>query len=116
MSMGRNSLWLAAGAFALTSGAAFAQDAADAIEAEARLQTVVVTGVVKAGGQNRLDFTVIGPAVNLAARIEGLAGELGRRILVSSEFVAIHGGAFDHVGEFALKGLSGERAVFAPGS
>ncbi|MAN67155.1 MAG: TonB-dependent receptor [Hyphomonadaceae bacterium] len=58
MLMGRNSLWLAAGAFALTSGAAFAQDAADAIEAEARLQTVVVTGVVKAGGQNRLDSSI----------------------------------------------------------
>jgi adenylate cyclase len=35
------------------------------------------------GGGNRLDFTCIGPAVNLAARIEKLASRLGRDILVS---------------------------------
>ena len=30
------------------------------------------------GGGNRLDFTCIGPAVNLAARLEKIAGQLGR--------------------------------------
>ncbi|MGH7065527.1 MAG: adenylate/guanylate cyclase domain-containing protein, partial [Stellaceae bacterium] len=37
------------------------------------------------GGGNRLDFTCIGPAVNLAARIEALAGRLGRAILASAD-------------------------------
>jgi adenylate cyclase len=35
------------------------------------------------GSGNRLDFTSIGPAINLAARIEKLAGQLGRTILAS---------------------------------
>ena len=38
------------------------------------------------GGGNRLDFTCIGPAVNLAARIEKIAGKLGRIVVASSEF------------------------------
>ena len=39
------------------------------------------------GSGNRLDFTCIGPAVNLAARLEKLAGRLGRTILASEDFV-----------------------------
>jgi len=35
------------------------------------------------GSGNRLDFTCIGPAVNLTARLEKLAGRLGRTILAS---------------------------------
>ena len=38
------------------------------------------------GGGNRLDFTCIGPAVNLAARIEKIAGKLGRTVVASAEF------------------------------
>ena len=66
------------------------------------------------GGQTRLDFTVIGPAVNLASRIEGLTRELGRPVLVSAEFAALHGGEFEALGSFALKGLSDKREVYAP--
>ena len=40
------------------------------------------------GAADRLDFTVIGPAVNEAARIETLCEPLGRRVLVSAEFAA----------------------------
>ncbi len=40
------------------------------------------------GAPTRLDFTVIGPAVNLVNRIEGLNKRLGRAILTSAEFAA----------------------------
>ena len=67
------------------------------------------------GGGNRLDFTCIGPAVNLAARIEKLAGKLGRAILVSQEFAARCERSLTRVGEFDLAGFSTRQAVFAPG-
>ena len=40
------------------------------------------------GATDRLDFTVIGPAVNEVARIEALCEPLGRPVLVSAEFAA----------------------------
>jgi adenylate cyclase len=46
------------------------------------------------GAIDRLDFTVIGPAVNEAARIEALCEPLGRRVLVSAELA----GAVDDAG------------------
>ncbi len=66
------------------------------------------------GGGNRLDFTVIRPAVNLASRIEGLTRELGEGVLASAEFAAIHGGSFKMLGEFELNGITEKRAVYAP--
>jgi adenylate cyclase len=38
------------------------------------------------GAQDRLDFTVIGPAVNLCARLQALAGERGEAIICSADF------------------------------
>ena len=64
------------------------------------------------GSDDRLDFTCIGPAVNLAARLEKLAGQLGRTILASDEF-AKHGGRdFASIGQFAIAGFSAEQPVF----
>jgi adenylate cyclase len=40
------------------------------------------------GGGDRLDFTCIGPAVNLAARIEKIAGRLNRTVLASTALPA----------------------------
>lgn len=66
------------------------------------------------GGASRLDFTVIGPAVNLAARLEGLTGRLGRKMVVSSAFAENAGRPFTDVGAFDLKGVPGKQRVLAP--
>jgi adenylate cyclase len=64
------------------------------------------------GGGNRLDFTCIGPAVNLAARIEKLCSQLERTILASDEFAEYCPGKFAPVGNFDLRGIDGRRTVF----
>ena len=64
------------------------------------------------GSGNRLDFTCIGPAVNLAARIEKLTSELGRTILASDEFARHCSSQLVPVGEFELRGFGIARAVF----
>ena len=43
------------------------------------------------GAVDRLDFTVIGPAVNEVARIEALCEPLGRQVLISAELAAAVG-------------------------
>jgi adenylate cyclase len=64
------------------------------------------------GGESRLDFTCIGPAVNLAARIEKLAGELGRTVLASTEFVERCPGTLVPVGRFSVRGIDASQRVF----
>jgi len=64
------------------------------------------------GGANRLDFTCIGPAVNLAARIEKLAAGLRRTILASAEFARHCGEALTPVGDFVLRGFDAGQTVF----
>ncbi|HTZ78991.1 MAG TPA: adenylate/guanylate cyclase domain-containing protein [Stellaceae bacterium] len=64
------------------------------------------------GGGNRLDFTCIGPAVNLTARLEKLAGRLGRTILASADFAARCGPGLVPVGEFTLAGVAAAQTVF----
>ena len=64
------------------------------------------------GGGNRLDFTCIGPAVNLAARIENVASPLGQSIVASAEFAGQVPGAFAPLGEFAVAGFAAPQAVF----
>ena len=64
------------------------------------------------GSKNRLDFTCIGPAINLAARIERLTSKLGRTILASDEFARQCPSEFVAVGEFDLPGFATTRNVF----
>jgi adenylate cyclase len=67
------------------------------------------------GAVDRLDFTVIGPAVNEVARIETLCEPLGHRILVSAELVAAVGGShrLEPLGRHLLRGVSEPRAIYA---
>lgn len=66
------------------------------------------------GAASRLEFTVIGPAVNEAARLEGLCGRLDRELLMSASFAQACSARVETLGRFALRGVSGEREVFAP--
>ncbi len=66
------------------------------------------------GSDTRLDFTVIGPAVNLTARIETMCRQLGRQLLLSSEFVRQGRIAAQSLGTFSLKGVGAEQEIFAP--
>jgi adenylate cyclase len=64
------------------------------------------------GGGNRLDFTCIGPAVNLAARMEKIAGRLNRTIVASEGFAGICSGSWSDLGEFPIAGFSRAERVY----
>jgi len=67
------------------------------------------------GTADRLDFTVIGPAVNEAARLEGLCKELGTPILISKSFMEAAQGVRDQllsVGRHPLRGVREPQDVF----
>jgi adenylate cyclase len=66
------------------------------------------------GGASRLDFTAIGPAVNLASRLEGIASKLERALVVSAEFAAACGTPCEELGTFELKGIPGTQQALAP--
>ncbi len=65
------------------------------------------------GAARRLDFTVIGAAVNLAARLEKLAGELDLTLVTSADFAAACGRDLRSIGHHTLKGLAEPQEVFA---
>jgi adenylate cyclase len=64
------------------------------------------------GGGNRLDFTCIGPAVNLAARLEKIAGRLHRTVVASAAFAQICAGGWSDLGEFPIAGFSKAERVY----
>jgi adenylate cyclase len=68
------------------------------------------------GAVDRLDFTVIGPAVNETARMETLCKPLGRNVLVSADLAAAAGGeisGLEALGHHQLRGVREPRAIYA---
>ena len=66
------------------------------------------------GSRKRLDFTAIGPAVNVASRLEELTKVVKRPVLLSSDFVEILGTsrALVDLGSHSLRGLEAPVAVY----
>jgi adenylate cyclase len=68
------------------------------------------------GAADRLDFTVIGPAVNEVARIEALCEPLGRAVLVSAELAAAAADddhRLESLGRHVLRGVREAKEIFA---
>ena len=65
------------------------------------------------GGRTRLDFTVLGAAVNYASRLQELAKRLGRHVLVSGAFAQAIGGNMIDMGPHALRGFGRAERIFA---
>ena len=64
------------------------------------------------GAADRLDFTAIGPAVNLVSRLEGLCRPLGRTVLISGAVAAETDRSVVSLGSHALRGIAEPCAVF----
>ncbi|MDL2399948.1 adenylate/guanylate cyclase domain-containing protein [Rhizobium mayense] len=64
------------------------------------------------GAADRLDFTAIGPAVNLVSRLEGLCKPLGRSVLISGAVAAETTTTLIPLGEHPLRGIADPCAVF----
>jgi adenylate cyclase len=66
------------------------------------------------GAVDRLDFTVIGPAVNLVSRIEAIAKSLDLPLIVSDNFSDAYGGTLMSLGRHQLRGLDVPHELFTP--
>ena len=64
------------------------------------------------GAADRLDFTAIGPAVNLVSRLEGMCRPLGRSVLISGAVAAETTTPLVPLGEHVLRGIVAPCTVF----
>jgi adenylate cyclase len=67
------------------------------------------------GAPNRLDFTVIGPAVNEVSRIEAMCRALDQDLIVSSAFAEVAKGSSDRLvslGRYVLRGVRSPQELF----
>lgn len=67
------------------------------------------------GSMSRLDFTVIGPAVNMASRLEALTKQVGKPVLLSRDFAELvaHEFELERVGQYEVRGFSDPIELFA---
>ncbi len=66
------------------------------------------------GAPERLDFTVIGRAVNAVSRVEGLCKPLGRPILITQPVADLLSLPLDDLGEHTLRGFTEPVSIYAP--
>ncbi len=67
------------------------------------------------GAPERLDFTVIGPAVNAAARVEAMSKMLGRPLLLTGPVASHIAAPLDDLGAHTLRGVAEPIRLFAAG-
>ena len=65
------------------------------------------------GAVDRLDFTVIGPAVNLISRVESVAKALDEPIVVTDDFARAYGGSLRSLGVHRFRGVAKPRELFS---
>ena len=88
-------------------------------DGEPKLEIIVALHVGTAfygniGAADRLDFTVIGPAVNLVSRIEAVGKALNIPIIVSDDFARSYGKPLHPLGRYVLRGLATPHELYAP--
>jgi len=111
----RNALGAAFEAIAVTKRLSDGPDMGD----EPPLRIVVALHVGSAfygniGAADRLDFTVIGPAVNLVSRIEAVGKALDVPIIVSDDFARAYAAPLVSLGRHRLRGLADAHELFTP--
>jgi adenylate cyclase len=65
------------------------------------------------GARDRLDFTVTGPAVNIAARLEAMSKTTGRHLLFTDAVAQLLDEPADRLGTLSLSGVREKIAIFA---
>jgi adenylate cyclase len=66
------------------------------------------------GSGDRLDFTVIGPDINLASRIAQMNKVLGEPLLMSQAFVDVLPGRSESLGVHAIDGFEEAVPIYRP--